>query len=97
MMCEILPGHTYLLPLGSKACLLGRGWPRCELVLCELARRHDARWLVATYAHLTKAAAREARAGHRKEANRLMALGREVMERLELNPCAAGAMIEVTP
>lgn len=97
MGCEILPGHTYLMPAGSTTCLQGRGWGRCERAACELSRRSDVRRWVAQYALLGTAAAREARAGHRGEAKRLMGLRREVEAMLELNPCADGAMIEVTP
>jgi hypothetical protein len=42
------------------------------------------------------AAAREARAGHRGEAKRLMGLRREVEARLELNPCDPNRTIKET-
>lgn len=94
--CEVQPGHTYLKPAGCTTCLR-RGAPRAELALCVESARIDQVLMVARYANLTSAAAAQVRAGHRKEANRLLGLRNEALAWLELNPCADGAMIEVTP
>jgi hypothetical protein len=92
-MCEILPGHRYLMPAGSTTCK-AMHVVRCALALCVHSPRGDMRQMIERYGALTRDAAREARAGHRLTANRLAGERREVMAWLDLNPCASCAMIE---
>lgn len=93
--CEVQPGHTYLMPAGCTTCLRW-GATRADLALCVESARIDQVLMVARYANLLRSAAAQAHAGHRKEASRLNGLRKEVLAWLNLNPCADGAMIEVT-
>ncbi len=94
--CEILPGHTYLMPAGSTTCLRGYRSERCERALCAPSTRSDEALMIELYGELTRSAAAAARAGHRLTANRLAGERREVMAWLDLNPCDPNHTIKET-
>lgn len=84
-MCEILPGHRYLMPMGSTTC--GKSTITCIVALCRSGFRANMRFNTEKYVEVSKEAAREARMGHRQKALDLVSIRNSLKLWIDLNPC----------